>query len=84
MKYPLKKVPMTDKTIKIFLADDHTIVRQGLAKLLEAEPGFEVIGEAEDRAGLHPELVAELRRIMLSARTESEHFPFPEIKERSF
>ena len=39
---------MTDKTIKIFLADDHTIVRQGLAKLLEAEPGFEVIGEAED------------------------------------
>ena len=48
MKYPLKKVPMTDKTVKIFLADDHTIVRQGLAKLLEAEPGFEVIGEAED------------------------------------
>ena len=39
---------MTDKTIKIFLADDHTIVRQGLAKLLEAEPNFEVIGEAED------------------------------------
>ncbi len=48
MKYPLKKVPMTDKTIKIFLADDHTIVRQGLAKLLEAEPNFKVIGEAED------------------------------------
>ena len=39
---------MTDQTIKIFLADDHTIVRQGLAKLLEAEPNFEVIGEAED------------------------------------
>jgi two-component system response regulator NreC len=39
---------MTDKTVKIFLADDHTIVRQGLAKLLEAESGFEVIGEAED------------------------------------
>ncbi len=39
---------MTDNSIKIFLADDHTIVRQGLAKLLEAEPGFEVIGEAKD------------------------------------
>ena len=39
---------MTDRIIKIFLADDHTIVRQGLAKLLEAEPNFEVIGEAED------------------------------------
>ena len=48
MRYPLKKVHMIDKSIRIFLADDHTIVRQGLAKLLEAEPGFEVIGEAEE------------------------------------
>ena len=48
MRYPLKKVHMIDKSIRIFLADDHTIVRQGLAKLLEAEPGFEVIGEAKD------------------------------------
>jgi two-component system response regulator NreC len=39
---------MTDRTISIFLADDHTIVRQGLAKLIEAEPNFKVIGEAED------------------------------------
>lgn len=30
------------------MADDHTIVRQGLAKLLEAESDLEVIGEAED------------------------------------
>lgn len=39
---------MTDPPIRIFLADDHTIVRQGLAKLLEAESGFDIIGEAED------------------------------------
>jgi len=39
---------MTDRSIKVFLADDHTIVRQGLAKLLEAEPGLKVVGEAED------------------------------------
>lgn len=39
---------MTDKTITIFLADDHTIVRQGLAKLLEGEPNFQVVGEAEN------------------------------------
>ncbi|MEE8415363.1 MAG: response regulator transcription factor [Desulfobacterales bacterium] len=39
---------MTDKTITIFLADDHTIVRQGLAKLLEGEPNFRVVGEAEN------------------------------------
>jgi two-component system response regulator NreC len=39
---------MTDRTINIFLADDHTIVRQGLAKLIEAESNFKIIGEAQD------------------------------------
>ena len=39
---------MNDRTITVFLADDHTIVRQGLAKLLEAEPHFKVVGEAEN------------------------------------
>jgi len=34
--------------ITIVLADDHTIVRQGLANLLNAEPGFQVVGEAEN------------------------------------
>ena len=32
--------------IKVLLADDHTIVRQGLRVLLEAEPDIIVIGEA--------------------------------------
>ena len=39
---------MNDRTITVFLADDHTIVRQGLAKLLEGESNFKVIGEAEN------------------------------------
>jgi len=39
---------MTDRFITIFLADDHTIVRQGLAKILEAEPNLRVIGEAQN------------------------------------
>lgn len=39
---------MNKRTISIFLADDHTIVRQGLAKLLEGEPHFQVVGEAEN------------------------------------
>lgn len=34
--------------IRILLADDHTIVRQGLARLLEDQPGFQVVGEAEN------------------------------------
>ena len=32
----------------IVLADDHTIVRQGLRLLLEAEPDFVIVGEASD------------------------------------
>jgi DNA-binding NarL/FixJ family response regulator len=32
--------------IKVLLADDHTIVRQGLKVLLEAEPDIAVVGEA--------------------------------------
>jgi DNA-binding NarL/FixJ family response regulator len=35
-------------SIRILLADDHKIIRDGLSALLGAEPGFEVIGEAED------------------------------------
>lgn len=33
---------------RILLADDHGILRAGLRNLLNAEPGFEVIGEAAD------------------------------------
>ncbi|MFA5183678.1 MAG: response regulator transcription factor [Syntrophales bacterium] len=35
-------------TIKILVADNHPIVRQGLALLLSGEPDMEVVGEAED------------------------------------
>lgn len=40
---------MTD-TIRILLADDQELVRYGLRMVLEAEPGFEVVGEAGDGA----------------------------------
>lgn len=36
------------ETIRIVLAEDHTIVREGLRSLLGQEAGFEVIAEAED------------------------------------
>ncbi len=39
---------MAGKPVTIVLADDHTVVRQGLVKLLEAEPNFKVVGDAEN------------------------------------
>ncbi|HYH68248.1 MAG TPA: response regulator transcription factor [Urbifossiella sp.] len=35
-------------SIRVFLADDHPIFREGLKGLLAAAPGFEVVGEAAD------------------------------------
>ena len=34
-------------SIRIVLADDHKIVRDGLRKLLDQEVGIEVVGEAD-------------------------------------
>jgi two-component system, NarL family, response regulator NreC len=34
--------------LRILLADDHTVVRQGLRKILEARPQWEVVAEAAD------------------------------------
>ena len=36
-----------NKKIKIILVDDHAVVRAGVRRLLEQEPLFDVIGEAE-------------------------------------
>ena len=36
------------KKIRVLLAEDHTIVRQGLVALLRSEPEIEVVGEASD------------------------------------
>jgi len=36
------------KKIRVLIAEDHTIVRQGLCALLRSEPDIEVVGEASD------------------------------------
>ncbi len=52
------------KSIRIFLADDHTVLRAGLKALLNAEADMQVVGEAEDGdacvrqvVGLRPDVV---------------------------
>lgn len=37
-----------DKLIRILIADDHQLVRQGLIALLSVKPGIEVVGQAAD------------------------------------
>ena len=50
--------------IRILLADDHPVVRDGLAAMLATQPDFAVIGEAgngaealSEAARLHPDVV---------------------------
>jgi NarL family two-component system response regulator YdfI len=52
------------EAIRLLIADDHLIVRQGLQLILETEDGFELVGEATDGseavklAGeLHPDVI---------------------------
>ena len=52
------------ESIRLLIADDHLIVRQGLRLILETEDGFELVGEASDgaeavklAAELHPEVI---------------------------
>ena len=37
-----------DKKIRVVIADDHTIIREGLRSLISSAKDFEVVGEAED------------------------------------
>jgi DNA-binding NarL/FixJ family response regulator len=40
----------TDAPIRVFLLDDHEVVRRGVADVLESDPGITVVGEAKNAA----------------------------------
>ncbi len=75
--------------IRILIADDHLIIRQGLRLILETEEGFELVGEAADGADalrlcreLHPDVVLmDLRMPGMDGLTAIEHLraELPEI-----
>jgi DNA-binding NarL/FixJ family response regulator len=46
--------------IRVLIADDHHLVRQGIRALLERQPGIQVVGEAQDGQETL-EIVAQLR-----------------------
>jgi DNA-binding NarL/FixJ family response regulator len=47
-------------TLRILTIDDHPLIRQGIASLLEVEPGLELVGEAADAL----EGIAQYRRLL--------------------
>jgi two-component system invasion response regulator UvrY len=51
--------------IRIFIADDHPIVRQGLRRIVEADPGLVIAGEASDAATLLGALEATVTDLVL-------------------
>jgi DNA-binding NarL/FixJ family response regulator len=55
---------MTEKVLRVLIADDHTMFRRGVRSLLSTVPGVEVVGDASDgetavalTAELEPDLV---------------------------
>jgi DNA-binding NarL/FixJ family response regulator len=41
---------MIGRPVRVLLADDHTLVRSGIRRILEGQPGVEVVAEAADGA----------------------------------
>jgi two-component system, NarL family, response regulator NreC len=41
----------SEKTIRVVIADDHSVVRRGLRQVLDADGGFDVLAEASDLDG---------------------------------
>jgi len=76
--------------IKILLAEDHKIVREGTRQLLEQSPDMEVVGEASDgmeaiqfAADLHPNVIVmdvRLPRLNGIEATRTITARFPEIR----
>jgi two-component system, NarL family, response regulator LiaR len=46
------------KPIRVFITDDHAIVRKGIRSLLETEPALEVVGEAANGVDAIPKIAA--------------------------
>lgn len=48
LRFLIRKEMVQMKKIRVLIAEDHTIVRQGLSALLRSESDIEVVGEASD------------------------------------
>lgn len=56
---------MEEQRIRVLLADDHNLVRAGIAQLLALEPDIDVVGEAADGMQAHAQAVAHRPDVIL-------------------
>lgn len=56
---------MGERRIRVLLADDHNLVRAGIAQLLALEPDIDVVGEAADGCQAHAQAVAHRPDVIL-------------------
>lgn len=56
---------MTDSVVKVFLVDDHEIVRRGVASLIDSEKDLHVVGEAATVASARARVAATRPDIVL-------------------
>jgi DNA-binding NarL/FixJ family response regulator len=79
-----------NRKLRVYLADDHAVVREGLRALIERQPDMEVIGEAgdgrtalEQATDLHPDVVVmdvSMPEMTGTEATERLRAAAPEIK----
>lgn len=75
-----------NEPITIVIADDHRVVRTGLRLLLESEPGFKVLAEADDVAAARRYVAAHRPRILildLNMPGEPSLEAIPSLREKS-
>ncbi|HET8785256.1 MAG TPA: response regulator transcription factor [Candidatus Limnocylindrales bacterium] len=66
--------------IRIALVDDHHLIREGLRLVLQGEPGFEIVGEAEDHASAVELVVSERPDVLLLDLTFPEGDALPLLR----
>jgi YesN/AraC family two-component response regulator len=71
--------------ISVIIADDQTLVREGLEMLVDIEPDIEVVGQASDEAvelarRLRPDLVAMDIRMPIRRASQVAHAYLPDSR----
>ena len=73
---------MTDGRVRVLLADDHQMVREGIASVLEDQPAIEIIGQASNGLEALEKLPASTALFVHHKRIPV--FLLPELRDRKF